>query len=90
LLPALVAAADAVRGVPHVDAAPLLGALPPLTGVPDSATAWALLQGIGLGGGDGSLPAQQAPLLAMIEALPAPIAERLLTELLARLVEPTG
>ncbi|CAN5178786.1 aminotransferase class V-fold PLP-dependent enzyme [soil metagenome] len=90
LLPTLVAAADAVRGIPHVDAGPLLGALPPLTDVPDSATAWALLQGIGLGGGDGSLPAQQAPLLAMIEALPAPIAERLLTELLARLIEPVG
>jgi sphinganine-1-phosphate aldolase len=87
LLPALVAAADAVRGVLHVDPTPILGALPPLEGVPDAATAWALLQGIGLGAGDGSLPAQQAPLLAMIEAMPAPIAERLLTELLARLVE---
>ena len=33
-------------------------------------------------------PTQQAPLLALIEALPAPLAERLLIELLGRLVEP--
>jgi hypothetical protein len=31
-----------------------------------------------------------APLLAVLEGLPAPIAERLLTELLARLVEPVA
>ncbi|MCS0499009.1 pyridoxal phosphate-dependent decarboxylase family protein [Protaetiibacter mangrovi] len=83
---ALVAGADAVRGVPHVDGAALLAGLPPL-GALDSDTAWALLQGIGIGGG-GELPDAQAPLLALIEALPAPIAERLLVELLGRLVEP--
>jgi sphinganine-1-phosphate aldolase len=88
LVPALVAAADAVRGEPHVDAAPLLAALPPLEGGLDAETAWALLQGFGIGGATGGLPDQLAPLLAIIEALPAPIAERLLTELLARLVEP--
>lgn len=88
LVPALVAAAEAVRGVPHVDPSELLGALPPLDGGLDSETAWALLQGFGIGADDGVLPDQLAPLLAVIEALPAPIAERLLTELLARLVEP--
>ena len=85
LIPALVAAADAVRGVPHVDPAPLLAQLPPLEGGLDSETAWALLQGFGIGDG---LPGELAPLLALIEVLPPPIAERLLTELLARLVEP--
>lgn len=88
LVPALVGAADAVRGVPHVDPTPLLAGLPPLEGLPDSATAWALLQGFGIGGGDGALPDRLAPLLALIEALPAPLAERLLTELIARVVEP--
>ncbi len=88
LVPALVAAAHAVRGVPHVDPTPLLAELPPLDGPLDSDTAWALLQGFGIGSGDGGLPAQLAPLLALIEVLPAPLAERLLTELLARLVEP--
>ena len=87
LVPTLVAGADGVRGVPHVDAAPLLAGLPPLEGALDSETAWALLQGFGIGGG-GVLPDRLAPLLALIEVLPAPLAERLLTELLARLVEP--
>jgi hypothetical protein len=96
LLPALSAAADAVRGHPHVDARPLLASLPVAdlaAGGLDSDTAWALLQGFGIGSGDasgeGALPSSMAPLLALIEALPAPIAERLLVELLARLVEPT-
>ncbi|MEO5921807.1 MAG: aspartate aminotransferase family protein [Pseudolysinimonas sp.] len=103
LVPALVEAATAVRGVPHVDPASLLGAmqsigtLPPLDALIgggvldaelDSATAWALLQGFGVGREGGALPAQLAPLLAIIEVLPPPIAERLLIELLARLVEP--
>jgi hypothetical protein len=87
LVPALAAGADEVRGVPHVDAAPLLADLPGLEGLPDSDTAWALLRGFGIGDGAG-LPERLAPLLALIEALPAPLAERLLTELLARVVEP--
>ncbi|MEZ5190137.1 MAG: aminotransferase class V-fold PLP-dependent enzyme [Schumannella sp.] len=86
LVPALVAAADEVRGVPHVDGAELLALLPALDTVPDSEAAWALLQGVGLGGG-AELPAQQAPLLALIETLPPPVAERLLIELIARLAE---
>ncbi|MDM4764231.1 aminotransferase class V-fold PLP-dependent enzyme [Galbitalea sp. SE-J8] len=102
---ALVAAADAVRGVPPVDAAPLLGGLPALAGVPllgglpalagvpSSEEAWALLGALGLASPDGTadaagLPPRMAPLLALIEALPDPIVERVLTELLARVVEP--
>ena len=87
LLAVLVRAADAVRGTPHVDVTPLLGQLPPLTGPLDSDTAAAILGSFGIGAG-GALPDALAPLLAIIEATPAPLAERLLTELLARLVEP--
>jgi glutamate/tyrosine decarboxylase-like PLP-dependent enzyme len=48
----------------------------------------------GSGGSSGAdalavLPDRLAPFLALVEALPAPLTERLLTELLARLVEPT-
>ena len=77
-----------MRGEPHVDPTPLLATLPPLDGALDSDTAWALLQGFGIGGAGGPLPERLAPLLALIEVLPPPLAERLLTELLARLVEP--
>jgi glutamate/tyrosine decarboxylase-like PLP-dependent enzyme len=88
LTAALLAAADAVRGVPPVTPADVLGTLPPLgDGVLDSDTAFALLGSMGIGSG-GGLPDRMAPLLAILEGLPAPIAERLLTELLARLVEP--
>ncbi|TXK19609.1 pyridoxal-dependent decarboxylase [Homoserinibacter sp. GY 40078] len=87
---ALVAGADAVRGVPHIDGTALLAGLPPLDPAHlDADTAWALLQGFGIGQG-AELPDAQAPLVALIEALPAPVAERLLTELLGRLVEPRG
>ena len=90
LIAALVAGADAVRGVPHVDAASVLAGLPPLDPAAlDADTAWRLLQGIGIGEG-AELPDAQAPLLALMEALPAPVAERLLVELLGRLVEPAG
>jgi len=87
LLGVLTKAADAVRGQPHVDATPLLEGLPELTGPLDSDTAAAILAGFGIGEG-GALPDALAPLLAIIEATPPPLAERLLTELLARLVEP--
>ena len=92
LLGVLAKAADAVRGVPHVDVSPLLGQLPPLDGSStagplDSDTAAAILGQFGIGAG-GALPDALAPLLAIIEATPPPLAERLLTELLARLVEP--
>ncbi len=88
LLPVLAAAADAVRGVPHVDASELLAQLPPLDGPLDSDTAAALLAGFGIGGGGSALPDRMAPLMAVIEAAPDPLAERLLVELLGRLVEP--
>jgi hypothetical protein len=88
LTAALVAAAAEVRGVPPVTAADVLGSLPPLgDGVLDSEQAFGLLTAMGLGAG-GGLPDRMAPLLAIMERLPAPVAERLLTELLARLVEP--
>jgi len=95
LLPVLRAAADDVRGHPRPDAGALLGALPPLDPAVslDSATAAALLDAVGLGtvGGDPDAApgvGPMAPLLALVEALPAPLVERLLVELLARLVEP--
>jgi sphinganine-1-phosphate aldolase len=96
---ALVTSADEVRGIPPVIAADVLGALPPevvaalssLDAPPlDSESAFGLLGMIGLGSGAGTLPDRMAPFLALIEALPAPLTERLLTELIARVVEPRG
>jgi sphinganine-1-phosphate aldolase len=68
--------------------APASAELPPLPPAVDSATAYGILQSFGIGGG--GLPDRQAPLLALIEALPAELGERLLVELLGRLVEPIG
>ncbi|MFC8600361.1 pyridoxal phosphate-dependent decarboxylase family protein [Isoptericola sp. NPDC057191] len=101
LVPVLREAADDVRGTPRPDAGALLGALPaellptgPGGPALDSATAAALLDAVGLGsvGGGDATPGvgPMAPLLALVEALPAPLVERLLVELLARLVEPRG
>ncbi|GAA1060932.1 pyridoxal phosphate-dependent decarboxylase family protein [Agromyces bracchium] len=101
LVPALAAAADAVRGVPAIDGGALVGglidrlpggatALAASSG-PDSDTAAALLSAFGLLGGKGAggaLPERMAPVLALVEALPGPLTERLLVELLARVVEP--
>jgi len=90
LAAASVAAADAVRGRPHLDGAELVGALlgelPPLTAdTLDVATARAVLAAAGLlDGGLGPL----APVLALVETLPPPVVERLLVELLASLVDP--
>ena len=99
LLVALESGADEVRGVPAATAAQVVAALPggfaeavsglagrtdPLT----SAEASALLAGLGIGSGGSVLPEQMAPLLALIESLPAPLTERLLIELLAGLVDP--
>ncbi|MBE7699985.1 aspartate aminotransferase family protein [Oerskovia sp. Sa1BUA8] len=105
---ALVAAADAVRGVPRPDPHEVLGALVATLapGVPtgevlaalgslDSRAAWDLVQAAVLGGEDrrgGGAPepgtGPMAPLLALVEALPATVSERLLVELIARLAEP--
>lgn len=108
---ALVAAADAVRGVPPVDghslvaglAATLPGGLDALAGASaglDSEGAAGLLRAFGLLGGaaagdepagaDGALPDRLAPVLALVGALPPQLTERLLVELLARVVEPAA
>ena len=85
---ALVAAADEVRGVPAVNPADVLAGAALPEGPLDSETAFAILAGFGLGAGDGALPERMAPVLALVGALPAPVTERLLTELIARVVEP--
>lgn len=118
LVPALVQAADAVRGRPPVDGAALWKSLvsgdatvsgslavaraalrshgPRPHGADsrdastlDSESAWALLAAFGLAArDDAAIPGQQAPMLALIEAVPEAVAERLLIEKLARLAEP--
>lgn len=90
LIPVLAAAADDVRGMPAVAADQIVAAFGgSLPATLDADTAGALLGGLGLGGG-GSLPDEMAPFLALVEALPHEVTERLLVELLARTVEPTG
>ena len=99
----LVSAADAVRGVPPVDGGALVaglaaqlpgrrrGARAAASAGLDSDAAAALLAAFGLLGGagaEGALPDRLAPVLALVEALPGPLTERLLVELLARVVEP--
>jgi glutamate/tyrosine decarboxylase-like PLP-dependent enzyme len=88
---ALVTAADTVRGVAPVDPAALIPAelLAAASGPFDSETAYGILRGIGLVSDGAGLPDRMAPFLALIAALPAPLTERLLTELLARAVEPS-
>ncbi len=104
LAAALVTSADEVRGVPPVDGAELVaGLVAQLPGGAaalaaaseglDSDAAAALLSAFGLLGGPGAggaLPDRLAPVLALVEALPGPLTERLLVELLARVVEPHG
>ena len=89
LLPALVAGADAVRGVPRIDASGIVAALP-LDGIDelDSETAWAVLQGFGIGGSAAVCRRSRRRCSPSSRRCPAPIAERLLTELIARLAEP--
>jgi hypothetical protein len=95
---ALERAADEVRGVPAVSAADVLGSLPPelVAGLSsadaqlDSESALGILRTIGLVGEEEGLPERMAPFLALVAALPGRLTERLLTELLARLVEPRG
>lgn len=87
LLAALEQAADTVRGRRPHDAAVLgrvAGALYPGGRAPSPRTCGVLLKLAGVGGG---VPGKMAPLMALIEALPAAIAEALLTELLARTSE---
>ncbi|MHA3683658.1 pyridoxal phosphate-dependent decarboxylase family protein [Leucobacter sp. HY1908] len=96
LIAAVRTAADAVRGKPRPNPALALAALrllgygrPARAGtqrVPGPAAAWAILRAAGAGGT--KLPRKMAPLMALVEELPAPVAEALLTELLARVSEP--
>jgi glutamate/tyrosine decarboxylase-like PLP-dependent enzyme len=89
LVRALRESADEVRGREPATADPgLVAAAGQLdASAVDAATAGALLEVAGLRGGD-PLPADMAPVLALIERLPAPVAERLLIEYVARLSEP--
>lgn len=103
LAAALQVSADEVRGIPPVMIADVLARVPAevadalqAMGAPgaielDSEAAASLLADFGLGSdadGSAALPERMAPILALVEALPAPLTERLLTELLARLIEP--
>ncbi|KAM9861634.1 aminotransferase class V-fold PLP-dependent enzyme [Leucobacter sp. BZR 635] len=98
LAAALHAAADAVRGKPRANprleygALQTLGYAPKREGgsfrVPSPDMAWRILKIAGAGGKGSSLPGKLAPLMALAERLPAPVAEALLTELLARVSEP--
>ncbi|MFT4232304.1 MAG: pyridoxal-dependent decarboxylase [Leucobacter sp.] len=94
LLDALARAADAVRGRPRANPRAELAALRLLgygsgERVPGPAAAWRILRAAGVRvGPGGGLPSRLAPLMALAEELPAPVAEALLTELLARVSEP--
>ncbi|PSL36930.1 glutamate/tyrosine decarboxylase-like PLP-dependent enzyme [Labedella gwakjiensis] len=86
----LAEAADLVRGVGPASAADALGSLPAdvFAGPTlDAATADALLAALGLGG-DAPLPPRLAPVMALIEAAPRTLAERLLVALFAGLSTP--
>lgn len=95
LATAMGEAANEVRGVPGIAPGALLESLDPGTltllrdaadGLGGAEAAFRILQVLGLG--SGRLPGELAPLLALVEALAGPVANWLLTELLARLVEP--
>lgn len=87
---ALGQAADAVRGRRAADGRLLAGAVRALgygsDRVPGTAASWRLLRVAGAGQVAPDQP--MATLMALIEELPAPVAEALLSELLARMSEP--
>lgn len=91
---ALRRAADRVRGRAPANPAAALAAMRllgygPGGRVPGPAAAWRILRLAGAGGGSGSaVPSRLAPLMALVERLPAPVAEALLSELIARVSEP--
>ncbi len=97
---ALRAAAGAVRGKPPATARVPLAALRMLGygegRTPSPSAAWRILQLAGaaptpvhrMRPGTGALPGKMATLMALVERLPGPVAEALLTELLARVSEP--
>lgn len=94
LIAAIRRGADAVRGKPRPDARLELAALralgyaPRSPGarfrVPSPAMAWLILRVAGVGGSTKPIQGSLAQLMALVEQLPAPVAEALLTELLAR------
>ncbi|MDF9875670.1 pyridoxal phosphate-dependent decarboxylase family protein [Cellulosimicrobium cellulans] len=103
LVAALVQGADAVRGEPRPDVSAVLGALAgAFTASPGDAPAeptadavWeALLAALAADGGEprgttrSVLPDRLAPLMAVMEVLPAAVAERALVEIVARVAEP--
>ena len=88
---ALAAASDEVRGIPPADAGALAAAMRALGygdggRVPGPRAAWMLLRLAGAAKVDADAPL--ATLMALVERLPAPVAEALLSELLARLSDP--
>lgn len=97
LVTALSTAADAVRGIPAADAkfeyAALrtLGYAPRTAGgayrVPTPRAASLMLRAAGVGASNASGPGDMATLMALIERLPAEVANALLIELVARLSE---
>ena len=87
---ALSGASDAVRGRPAADGRALAGAVRALgysaDRVPGPAASWRLLRFAGVGRVRRNQP--MTALMALLEELPAPVAEALLIELLARMSEP--
>lgn len=91
-------AADAVRGKPRATAAGALLALRLLgygeDRAPSPTAAWNILRLAGAvprprgSSQKVAMPAKAAPLMALVEELPAPVSAALLTELLARISEP--
>ncbi len=104
LVAALGAGADAVRGAGRPDVGGVLGALagalaPDGDAAPTADDVWGALAEVLAGGGRtaegdddaqrGSvLPDRLAPLMALMEVLPGPVAERALVEIVARVSEP--
>lgn len=101
LVPALVDGADAVRGAPRPDVGAALAAVAgslaaapgAAAGAPTSDEVWAALGPLLAAGDDadpgvGVLPDSLAPLMALLEVLPGPVAERALLEIVARVAEP--
>ncbi|WP_258142343.1 aminotransferase class V-fold PLP-dependent enzyme [Arthrobacter sp. MYb227] len=89
LCSAMTVAAQDVRGVPGINPQEVLASLD-LEVLPElnSQSAQELLTGLGLADNSAGLPAAMAQVMALIEALPASFSQRLLVELMARLIEP--
>lgn len=93
LLPAMVSAANEVRGLPRAHPRLELAALRTLGLLSPDATltpakAGVLLRAMGLGSGGGTLPTRMASLMRILEELPAQVAETVLVEVIARMSDP--